>query len=219
MTSTIQDFQGQYDYKGLYYSGTKMQPDVITIFTKSQGKISTYSVLHIHNWLDMVPFVGAFTAIPRIVAAVKPFFHEAKQITFQRNDPHLAECWNAFKNLMRGVVALIPLVGTVTLLVVETIRFVRVNLMLQKTFATQDNIIGIAIDGKVVFTSDLNLYRERIRPEALKHLRVYLNALINHAIQINSTSNMESLLTQFGNLINNRLNTPISDQNEQIDTL
>lgn len=221
MTSNIQylpDYYvgfGYYDYKGLYYSGTKMQPDLITLFTKSGGVISSDRILHKHNWIDMVPLVGAFTAIPRIVAAVKSFFHEANQVRFQRNDPHLAECWNAFKNLMRGVVALVPLIGTFSLIWVETIRFARDYMSLKKSLAMQENIIGIAVDGKVIFTSDLNLYRQRIFPEALMSLRVRMDLFIKRIRELNLPVDMEQILTELGRLTNNSCNTPIPEQNGQ----
>lgn len=200
---------GYYDYKELYYSGTKIQPDLITVFMKSKGKISDHHVLPIHNWMDLIPFFGVLTAVPRIVAAVKPFFHEAKQIRFQKNDPHLAECWNAFKNLMRGVVALVPLVGTFCLVCVETIRMARDYILIQKSFASQQEIIGVVVDGKVIFSADLNLYRERICGEAFLHLKLLVDSVIKKAKERNFQYDVEHLISRIGR----QTNTLISQQN------
>lgn len=209
--TTTQLSLGVYDYRELYYSGTKMQPDLITVFMKAGGKISTCSIAPVNNWIEMLPLFGALTAIPRIVAAVKRFFHEAKQVTFQKNDPHLAECWNAFKNLMRGVVALVPLVGTFSLICVEVTKIVREYIFLQKSFASQQDIIGIAIDGKVIFTSDLNLYRERIYVDAFKHLKLLVDDVIKGGKERNWQYDMEHIVTHIGL----RANRVISQQIDQ----
>lgn len=197
-----------YDLRRSFYSGTNMVPDVITVFMKPcRGRLFTWIVLPIENWMDMIPLFGIVSGIHRIIQAVETFFLEAKQIRFQKNDPHLSESWNAFKNLIRGAVAIIPLVGTVSLIGVEIVRAFRIYYSLGKSMDIQQDIIGIAIDGKVIYTTQLEPFRGRNRLSnnfaALEFLKSQLTNDINEAKEQNWQLDMEQLILRLSVRINN----------------
>ena len=146
-----------------FLTGTDDQPDTLTIFVKSSKNSTSFSACHLHapaNLLGCIPVVSTFTAIVRIVNSVKTIFKELGQIKFKANDPHLNKCWMAFKNLFRGILELIPVIGNLTLIFYDTMRNVIIfDAAIVKAIAEKENIAGIAMDGKVIFTVNLDLLK------------------------------------------------------------
>ena len=153
---------GMYDYNATFYTGNKSQPDAMTIFVKFEsGKKSVCRTnFPFANCTGAVPIVSTFTGVARIINATKAIFRELSQMKFAKNDPHLSECWNAFKNLFRGLIEIIPIVGNISLIVFDSIRGAVYFGKALKSLEGSSDIAGIALDGKVIFQVDLETVKE-----------------------------------------------------------
>jgi len=145
-----------YQYRDVMYTGTAMQPDVLTMFIKKehderprmQYMEPTANVMG--KW---VPVVGSVIGVARVVNAVKAIF----QCAFSKDQLPKGALLNGFKNLVRGIVEMIPGAG-LSLVMFDTLRnhfFFSSNI--EKQVAKQQNIAGIAMDGRVICTIDLAL--------------------------------------------------------------
>jgi len=147
---------GTYHNKSLdfenFYTGTRFQPDDIQIFVKSgkdNKRFHCYELNSIANWMGFLPVVSIFTGMIRINNAVKTIFHELSQLKTKEKEAHQAELWNAFKNLFRGIVEVIPLTG-ITLVIFDCVRMSIRTGRIAKTIENTEDIAGIAIDGKII---------------------------------------------------------------------
>jgi hypothetical protein len=133
------------------YTGTANQPDVVSIYLKSRHYPGHIKIVdeQIVNSLSHSP-ANFITAFPRIQKAIRIMFREIEQRTcFNEN----SEFWNAFKNGMRGIVQLVPLIGNVTLYIYDQLRTaLYVHPKLKKELSDQQEVLGIAFDGKPVFS-------------------------------------------------------------------
>jgi hypothetical protein len=132
------------------YTGTANQPDVVSIFLKSRHHPDVKIVdEQIVNSLGHSP-INFMTSIPRIQKAMKIMFQEVKQRTcFNEN----SEFWNAFKNGARGLIQLVPLLGNGALYIYDHLRTTfYTHPKLEKKLSDQQEVLGIAFDGKPVFS-------------------------------------------------------------------
>jgi hypothetical protein len=151
------------------YTGTAIQPDVLTIFVKKEKDeppCMQYTQPTANVMGKCVPIVGSVIGIARIVNAVKAIF---RSIYHWKEVPKGA-LLNAFRNLVRGMIELIPGSG-LYLIMFDTLRnhFV-FSSNIEKQVANQQNIAGIAMDGRVMCTIDLaavqNLKKQMRKPVA-----------------------------------------------------
>ncbi len=137
------------------YTGTANQPDVVNVFLKSRHYPGHIKIVdeQIVNSLGHSP-LNFLTAIPRIQKAIKIMFREIKQKTrFNEN----SKFWNAFKNGVRGIVQLVPLLGNVTLYIYDQLRTaLHTHPKLEKELSDQQDVLGIAFDGKPIFSVPLS---------------------------------------------------------------
>jgi hypothetical protein len=147
---------GMYDYNQTFYSGTDAQPDVLSIFITpekdTEGLIGC-NAIPLQTWVGISPIASIFCAA-RINNSVKIIFNNLSNLSSLKEDAQKAELWNAFKNLFQGIVEMIPLTG-IALIIFESVRMSVYFGKAIETVKDQENIAGIAIDGKVVFTIDL----------------------------------------------------------------
>lgn len=149
---------GIYSYNQTFYTGTDIQPDVLHIFIKP-GKENKSFLEHnaapLANWMGFVPVVSMFSGAARVVNAVKIIFkHLSNLKTISEKDTNRSELWNSFKNIFRGIVEIIPFTG-ITLILFDSIRNAIHIDKIKNELKDKENIAGIAVDGKVIFTIDL----------------------------------------------------------------
>lgn len=204
---------GMYNYNNTFYTGTSAQPDTLSIFVKSGQTERSFSVYHMHpglSYCDYVPLVSSLTAIPKIINSVETFFNELSQAAFQANDPHLLECWNAFKNFMRALVALVPIAGNITLVIFDVTRnIVSIEPKITESIRNQQNIAGVASDGKVIFTVDLDRLRDIYRDPDQQDAEYYLGGfrhLCTELLKRESERGSQEDITQLFLRFSNRLN-------------
>src|SRR3954471_19703342 len=111
---------GMYRYRDVMYTGTAMQPDVLTFFVKKE-KDERPRMHHAESTANLmgkwVPIVGSIIGIARVVNAVKEIFRCA----FTKDEVPKGTLLNAFSNLVRGVVEIIPGAG-LSLVMFDTLR-------------------------------------------------------------------------------------------------
>ncbi len=146
-----------------YYTGTEYRPESINIFIKSQGKLTFQHLVAQANQNDYIPVKSSFTTVGRITEATQRLFKELSQTKFTSSDPHLLESWNAFKNLCRGLIAFFPIAGNITLFLFDQFRNAVYCSNISQTVKDKNNIIGVAIDGKVVCTADFTKFIDRYK--------------------------------------------------------
>jgi hypothetical protein len=143
------------------YTGTADQPDVISIFLKSNNEVKIVDE-QITNSMGYSP-LNFITAIPRMKKAVKIIFQEiAQRSCFKEN----SEFWNAFKNLTRSIVQLVPLLGNATLYIHDKLRTnLHIHPKIAAELSNQQDVFGVAFDGKPVFSMPLRDVKFRMRLE------------------------------------------------------
>lgn len=140
----------------LFYSGTEEQPDLLTYFIKPKGG---KNVLHFHalpavTWVGYFPLISIGTGAARAVNAVQEIFKcLANQQADQERAAH-SELWNAIKNLFKAIAEICPLTG-LCLIIYDAIRNEIHFAAIKRQLEQQDNIAGVAIDGKVIATIDI----------------------------------------------------------------
>ena len=147
------------------YTGTSDQPDAVSIFYKdANGSVSIQDEA-LHNSLDYNP-LNFCHAMDRVQVAAYRIF-----LCIQGKDNDL---WNACKNLTRGVVAMIPLVGNGALYLYDTVKskfFTHPQLTADLKSQTGP-ILGIAFDGKIVTTFPLEKFNAAMKGECKEPLPV-----------------------------------------------
>lgn len=132
-----------------FYTGNMYQPDNLQIFIKSQKQnIRVHTLYPIANVMDYL-LTGYLTGWAKIYNAVKGIFHELSQPRTQGRDVHSAKLWNDFKNLFRGIAAVLPFTG-IALILFDATRTCILIAKIEKQTKMQENIAGIAMDGKIV---------------------------------------------------------------------
>lgn len=172
--STRLDF---YDYNQTFYTGIDTQPDVFHMFVKPEKgnkKFIMHNAMPLANWLGFFPVVSFFSGAARVSNAVKVIFKELSHLKLLSEEAHKKELWNAFKNLFRGIVEMIPLTG-IALIIFESARNAFYCGKIIKELSEQENISGVAIDGKIIITIDLGKVDKIIdghQPEKLNEFRL-----------------------------------------------
>ena len=131
------------------YTGTENQPDSVSIFYKAGDEKNTIKIAdeEIVNSLGHSPF-EFMIAMERIIPATKEIFEILRYGTSQHNDT----LSNAFNNLGRGLIQLVPLAGNATLYLYDKVRtnfFIhpQINAALADV---KGPVVGIAFDGKIL---------------------------------------------------------------------
>lgn len=138
------------------YSGTDDQPDTVSLFFKNDQNQIFIEDENIHAALNYNPLKFS-SAIWRIEEAVYKIFRCMK-----RKDNDL---WNATKNLTRGVVALIPLIGNAALYLYDRIKTkFYTHPQIKKALKKQNGpILGIAFDGKIITKLSPNAFSNLLK--------------------------------------------------------
>jgi hypothetical protein len=148
---------GLYDYNRTFYTGTDIQPDLLHVFIKPEKNakdILGCSLLPAASWVGFLPVFSSFSGAVRVVNAVKIIFRLLSETNTQDENVRKAELWNAFKNIFRGIGEMIPCTGIV-LILYESIRSQVLIGRITEELSQQENVAGIAIDGKILVTIDL----------------------------------------------------------------
>ena len=122
-----------------YYTGTLNQPDTVTFFYLERRGPIHFTEESIVNSKGYSP-LNFMTAIERIGAAVAKIFRENSDL------------WNAFGNLFRGVVQLVPIAGNGALYVWDCIKAYYDHRLIYASLDKTHSVMGIAFDGKIVAT-------------------------------------------------------------------
>lgn len=147
------------------YTGTKDQPDEVSLFFKDDQNRISILYENIHASINYNP-LNFKKAIYRIREAANKIF-----LCMRGKESDL---WNATKNLTRGVVSLIPLIGNATLYLYDRIKTnFYINPKIKNSLSSQDGpILGIAFDGKVIKTFSLNDFSKALRGQLENPLAV-----------------------------------------------
>ncbi|MBS4167992.1 hypothetical protein [Parachlamydia sp. AcF125] len=164
---------GFYRYNQTFYTGTDAQPDVLHLFVKPEKSFIEYTAMPLGTGLGYLPICSFFSGAARVANAVKVIFKGLSTLKPLAEDARKAELWNAFKNLFRGIAEMVPFTG-IALILFDSIRS---SVYCEKTLEKikeQENVAGVAIDGKIVFTLDLTTVDHIIKntPEKLNERRL-----------------------------------------------
>ena len=105
------------------------------------------------TWVGYVPVASVFSGTIRVIEAAKIVFKELSQSKTAEEKARKSELWNAFKNIFRGIIEIIPLTGIALILFDATRGAIYIN-RINKELKERENIVGIAIDGKIILTID-----------------------------------------------------------------
>jgi len=171
---------GIYTYNDTYYTGTDVQPDMLNIFIKPKNEdIKSWqyrSFLPLATWMGCSPIFSMASGLARIKNAVMKIFEILSNLkTLSEINEHASELWNAFKNLFRGVGEFVPIslitgistgsvitgisagvAITISLAIFESARAVIYQYKINDELKDKKNIAGVAMDGKVIFTVELD---------------------------------------------------------------
>jgi hypothetical protein len=156
MSTTSQVTNNQtFSISDRYYTGTKENPDVVTVFFKPKvgGEIYSYDE-QITNEMGYLPLhqTTFLTACYKMHRAVNNILH---------GEP--SELCNACKNLSRAVTQFVPFIGNGILYLYDLARknlFIHPQLKAELA-NEQSPVFGIAFDGKPVIKLDLSVFRTK----------------------------------------------------------
>lgn len=175
------------------YTGTQDQPDVVSVFLKTTASDIYIEDEQFINDLGHSP-AHFLNALPRIQKAAKILFQEFKQgILLTEN----SEAWNALKNLSRGIIQLVPLLGNAALYIYDLARkHLSIHPKIKSALSNQENpIVGIAFDGKPIFTVPLSELDQNYR-EGTPEEKCGLAAFLWCSVKSRAFANRSQLTTR-----------------------
>lgn len=133
------------------YTGTKDQPDLVSFFFKNDQNQVALKYENIHATLNYSP-INFRCAIERIKKSANMIVLCLKG---QEND-----LWNATKNLTRGLVALVPIIGNIALYVFDKIKInLYVHPKIENSLSSEKGpLLGVSFDGKIIKTLSAEEY-------------------------------------------------------------
>ena len=160
MTSTTSSTTNNYWFPLVKtYTGTKDQPDVATVFFKSDTKEVHTKDEQIINEMGHSPW-NLGSARLRIEKAAKILFKKMKQGTFFKEN---SESWNALKNLSRGIIQLLPLLGNGVLYIhdLARIHFFTHPKLKSALYNQVEPVVGLAFDGVPIVTVPYSVFQSK----------------------------------------------------------
>lgn len=130
------------------YTGTLDNPDTVSVFFKSRSNIE-FRDEALFNSMSYSP-TNYFRNIPIVLSKID----EACKRIFKNMKGERGDLWNACKNLGRGMIQLIPLVGNATLYLYDQVKMKFYTHPQIKTELSNKNeaVFGLAFDGKIINT-------------------------------------------------------------------
>lgn len=137
------------------YTGILEQPDTVSLFLKSGNDVHIFDE-NIINTINNVPLCNFFVTAERIYEATLTIF---ASIRGEKSD-----LWNAFKNLGRGIVQLIPFAGNAALYLYDKAKTnLYTHPQIKAALATEnDSTMGIAFDGKIITTFSIEQFNSHL---------------------------------------------------------
>ncbi len=168
----------------------EFQPDVIQFFIKpdkNNDNIMSRSCLSSVNLMGMLLLASCVTGAFRVFYALYYLFHCPSEYDEIGDHHYNIDKWDLVKNIFRGLVEIIPLTGLI-LVIYEYVRKTLCMWNVKKELEGKENIAGVAINGKVVTTIELDDYKDEvlqeIRVEKLSRICcTYLGKLEQHSSQ------------------------------------
>lgn len=156
--SIQRDFRTYNTYRSWdFYSGTAQNPDDVIIIAKKGDNFVLQNNSCMVNFFNKAPVLGYFGAIARITKATSKIFSGLNKLSLTNS-----EKWNAVKNLFRGFLELIPVVGFVSLFIFDMQRTLRLGKECLENIKDADNIIYIYFNKDEVIKLDLDKFKEEV---------------------------------------------------------
>jgi len=179
------------------YTGTSDQPDTVSFFFKNDQNQVSLAHENIHAKLNYNP-LNFRVAINRINVAANKIF-----LCMKGKESDL---WNATKNLTRGIVALIPLIGNASLYLYDKIKInFYTNSTIKNALSSQCGpILGVAFDGKVIKTFSLDAFSKALKgqlDDPLTSLNYMWISLFKKSLNESANVTREELLMKLTKLI------------------
>lgn len=124
---------------GNLLSGSIHRPDIKT-FVTVQGScgylgsrsIPTRSMPCMLNILGYIPVVSTVTGLARALLGIVHIIVHLTCSIFNNRDHHLAEAKLGLKNIGRGLVEALPIIGNITMLIVDQVRMSKFHKMAEE---------------------------------------------------------------------------------------
>ncbi len=155
---------------------SQFQPDQIHFFLKpdeiSSNQLNHWAIPHIII-AGLIPIISILSGAARAVCATYHLFKSPSD--YDRIGTHLFEIrkWDLAKNIVRGIVEMIPLTGLI-LVIHEFARKIFYAWKISRELKGKENIAGIAINGKVIITIDLDDQKDRVLQERRFETLIFL---------------------------------------------
>lgn len=173
-----------YNFQRKFVTGTETEPDNLTFFIKREN--GSLKAKHSESYMNLIgktlPIAGSITGAMRAVSAINTIIKNFKDRNSISLEPQECSYWNAFKNLCRGIVEMIPCSG-VFLLIYDAIRY---RIILNENIMTypENDIVGVAIDDRVIWTEDLSKFKNSSDDEIFGGLKNRLESNRNRRAKI-----------------------------------
>jgi hypothetical protein len=168
--------------------GSLERPDTVTYRTcKLLGRGTSTSIttaIHKLNLYGYIPVVSTFTGLGRaLLGVVHTIVHLAASIFSKHKNHHFQEAWLGAKNIGRGVVEAIPIIGNITMLIVDLLRVEKFEKMVMAKInlcpSNYNNCIAVFNDGQEIARSSPNEVCDEIEGLAWENKKVDLNKIIS----------------------------------------
>lgn len=205
---------------GQLLPGSTDRPDIFTfafnkknILTQDRSVSSQPCTLNI---LGYIPVVSTFSGIGRsLLGIVHSVVHLACAIFSQNRTHHLSEAKLGAKNIVRGLVEAIPVIGNITLLIVDVMRMKHYQKMaeecIKKNEAAYNDQAVLFVYGKEVAKKPIQAFYQEV-----KNLNRKLSAADAANIIRKKTASPEPTHPNSENAVKTSLETPQKTQEEQV---
>lgn len=145
--------------------GSIQRPDITTIICKQNKRFSSITLIGTTNCrlnrLGYIPFVSTITGLGRaLLGIVHTIIHLACAIFSKNRKHHLREAKLGLKNIARGLVEAIPIIGNITMYVVDKFRIGKFEKMakdhIEKNRTAYENHVTQFIYGQEISKLPLN---------------------------------------------------------------
>ena len=162
---------------GNLLSGSMQRPDIATLILSNEKGQSTGSKSCKLNRLGYLPVVSTISGLGRtLLGVVHTIVHLACAVFSQNRAHHLQEASLGAKNIGRGVIETIPLIGNITMIAVDLYRMEKFEKMAQEQIAKNPeayhNQVALFIYGKEIAKNTVE--KEKLMEKTTPSFEQYL---------------------------------------------
>jgi hypothetical protein len=167
--------------------GSMQRPDIVTFMLLKPGSTQTGSTNCRLNLLGYIPVVSTITGLGRaLLGLVHTIVHLACSIFSKNRDHHLEEAKLGAKNIGRGLIEAIPVIGNITMFIVDLKRMNKFEKMakdqIDKNKSAYNNQAVMFIYGQEIAKRPINEFNSEMEKLNKKPTQADIERIIRNEV-------------------------------------